>query len=157
MKIIPLIVFAITATADIPDTNAKILEFVNTVVGKQVGRGECWDLAAAALDYSGAYLDRTNQKNIYIFGKEYNPKKDKVYPGDIIQIENLKIEYTKENMIITESMTHHTAIIYEVVDTDLYKIAHQNNNFSGRKVGISELRMNDIKKGTVTFYRPHKK
>ena len=126
MKIIPLIIFAITATTDIPDTNVKILEFVNTVVGKQVGRGECWDLAAAALDYSGAYLDRTNQKNIYIFGKEYNPKKDKVYPGDIIQIENLKIEYTKENMIITESMTHHTAIIYEVVDKDLYKIAHQN-------------------------------
>lgn len=140
-----------------PNLNARIIEYVNTVIGKQVARGECWDLAAASLDYAGAYLDRSSQKSIYVFGKVINPKKDKIFPGDIVQIENVKIEYSKGNMIYTENMIHHTAIIYEVLDVDIYNIAHQNTSFSGKKVGISELNLRNIKKGELTFYRPYEK
>ena len=67
------------------------------------------------------------------------------------------MEYTKGNGIYTESMPHHTAIIYEILGKDHYKIAHQNTSFSGKKVGVSELKMSYIKKGKVTVYRPYKK
>ena len=142
---------------EIPTLNQKVLDYVENVKGEQVGRGECWDLAAEALAYAGAYLDRSSQKTIYVFGKKLNPSKDRIYPGDIIQIENLRLEYTRGNTIYTENMSHHTAIIYEVLNEGSYKIAHQNTSFSGKKVGISELNMSTIKKGKIIFYRPYKK
>lgn len=156
MKLIFFLLTLIFINPNIPDTNKKIHDFIEKVMGQKVGRGECWDLAAAALDYSGAYFDRSSKKTIYVFGKKVNPKKEKVFPGDIIQIENVKIKYTKGNTVYTETMSHHTAIIYEVLETGIYQIAHQNTSFSGKTVGLSQLRMDDIQKGTVTFYRPFK-
>ena len=157
MKYSYLFILFFLSNAEIPSLNQKVVSYVDTVIGKKVDRGECWDLAAAALDHAGAYLDRSNKKNIYVFGKEINPKKENVFPGDIVQLENVKIEYTKGNGIYTESMAHHTAIIYEVLEKDHYKIAHQNTSFSGKKVGISKLKMSYIKKGKITVYRPYKK
>lgn len=157
MKYLYLLILLFSWNTNVPDLNRKVIEYVDTVIGKKVDRGECWDLAAAALDYAGAYLDRSSKKSIYIFGKELNPKKDDIFPGDIIQIENMKLEYTKGNAIYTETMTHHTAIIYKVLGESHYKIAHQNTSFSGKKVGVSELNMNYNKKGKITFYRPYSK
>jgi hypothetical protein len=152
-----LSLFFFLAHSTTPDLNTKVVRYVDTVIGKKVDRGECWDLAAAALDYAGAYLDRSNAKSIYVFGQKINPAQEEVFPGDIIQIENVKLEYTSGDMIYTENMAHHTAIIYEVLGEGHYKIAHQNTSFSGRKVGISELRMETVKKGKIIFYRPYKK
>lgn len=157
MKYSFLLILLFSWNSNIPSLNQKVIDYVDSVIGKKVDRGECWDLAAAALDHAGAYLDRSSQKSIYIFGKELNPKKDQIFPGDVIQIENLTLEYKKGNAIYTETMTHHTAIIYEVLGKDHFKIAHQNTSFSGKKVGISELNMNYNKKGKITFYRPYEK
>jgi hypothetical protein len=139
---------------DIPEINKKITLYIDQVIGKQVDRGECWDLAAAALDFGGGYLDRSNQKSIYIFGETIDPRSDKVYPGDIIQFEGVVLEYQEKNMIITEKMPHHTAIIYKVQDDGHYVIAHQNTRTYGRKVGLTELKLDDLKKGKLIFYRP---
>ena len=157
MKYSYLFILFFLSKPEIPSLNQKVIIYVDSVIGKKVDRGECWDLAAAALNHAGAYLDRSSQKNIYIFGKKINPRKENVFPGDIIQLENVKMEYTKGNGIYTESMPHHTAIIYEILGKDHYKIAHQNTSFSGKKVGVSELKMSYIKKGKVTVYRPYKK
>jgi len=155
--LISILLFFPNIKTEIPELNRKILEYVESRKGEKVGRGECWDLAAEALSYAGAYLDRSSQKTIYVFGKKLNPQKDDIFPGDIIQIENLKLEYMEGNTIYTENMSHHTAIIYEVLKGGAYEIAHQNTSFSGRKVGISELNMKYIKKGKILFYRPYKK
>jgi hypothetical protein len=152
-----LTLILILPAKETPLLNQKVIEYVKTVIGQKVGRGECWDLAAAALDYAGAYLDRSNQKSIYVFGEKLNPNKDRIFPGDIMQIENLSIEYTKGNTIYTENMSHHTAIVYEVISVDHFKIAHQNTSFSGRKVGLSELDMSNITNGKIIFYRPYRK
>lgn len=149
--------FFILHLPDIPPLNQKVVSYVDSVIGKKVGRGECWDLASSALDHAGAYLDKSSQKTIYVFGKKLNPEKDQIFPGDILQIENVKLEYTKGNMIYTENMSHHTAVIYEVISSGHFKIAHQNTSFSGRKVGVSELNLNTMKKGKIIFYRPYKK
>ncbi|NJN25302.1 MAG: hypothetical protein HC819_04660 [Cyclobacteriaceae bacterium] len=142
---------------NVPPLNQKVVDYLDTVIGKKVDRGECWDLAAAALDHAGAFLDRSSQKSIYVFGKVVNPKTDEIFAGDIIQLENVKLEYTKDDGIYTENMAHHTAIVYKVLDKNHFEIAHQNTSFSGKKVGVSEFKLSDVKKGKIIFYRPVKK
>src|SRR5258706_3314819 len=63
----------------LPELNQQILDFVNAHLKKKVGRGECWDLAAEALNQAGA---KWNHK--YNYGKHIDPDSTTVFPGDII-------------------------------------------------------------------------
>jgi len=141
----------ISSAQDIPELNKEIIKYVKSVKGKKVDRGECWDLANQALKLVDADWDKA-----YIYGTSINPKTDEIFPGDLIQFENVKTQHTKENATYTEIMTHHTAIVYKVIGKDVFEIAHQNTQFSGKKVGISELNLNHIVKGDIFFYRPTK-
>ena len=134
---------------DIPEPNKKIIEYVNTKIKKKVGRGECWDLAAEALKLVNAEWDGQ-----YVYGREVNYQTECVFPGDIMQFEGVKIQYTKDGATFKEKMAHHTAIIYEVKGKGDYLLAHQNTSFSGKKVGISPLNLAHIKKGKFKIYRP---
>ncbi|MGF1638515.1 MAG: hypothetical protein ACFCUU_15670 [Cyclobacteriaceae bacterium] len=138
----------------VPELNAKIKDYLDKVMNTKVDRGECWDLAAAALAYSGAYFDRTSQKTIYQFGKVVDPKRETIFPGDIVQFEKVELSYETEDAVYTETMGHHTAIIYEVKAPGVFVLAHQNTSFSGKKVATSGLNLADIKKGKMVFYRP---
>lgn len=138
----------------IPPLNKKIVKYITSVMGKQVDRGECWDLANAALTKTGAKFDRSSKKTIYTYGQKINPKKDEVFPGDMIQFTNVVLKYTKGNTEYTEQMGQHTAVVYQVYEPGEYQIAHQNTSFSGRKVGLSNLKLADVQKGKLEFYRP---
>lgn len=140
----------------IPELNQKIVAYISSVIGSKVDRGECWDLANQALTVTGAHFDRSSQKTIYTFGKEVNPAKQAVFPGDIIQFTNVKVQYEKENTVFTETMAHHTAVVFRVYDKGRYQLAHQNTGFSGRKVGLSDINLADIKSGKFKIYRPFK-
>ena len=98
------------AQSNIPDLNKEILKYVKSVKGKKVDRGECWDLANQALKLVGADWDKE-----YVYGNRIDPKTDQVFPGDLIQFENVKVQYTEGNATYTEFMTHHTAIVYKVI------------------------------------------
>ncbi len=139
------------AQEDIPTLNNKIVAYVNSVMGTQVDRGECWDLAAQALNRNNAEWD-----GMYVYGKEIDPEKDEVFPGDIIQFKNVKVRYVKDMTIYNEEMKHHTAIVYTVIEPGVYEIAHQNTAYTGRKVGVSILDLSTVQKGKLTFYRPIK-
>ncbi len=132
----------------IPPMNKQIIDFVKTKIKKKVGTGECWDLAAEALQLVNARWDMK-----YKFGKEIDYKKELVYPGDIIQFENVILNYEKDGKKYTEKMSHHTAIIYEVIDKTNFTIAHQNNGYSGKKVGVSPLDLATLTKGKFKIYR----
>jgi hypothetical protein len=54
-------------------------------------------------------------------------------------------------------MGQHTAIVYKVIEKGVYEIAHQNTQFSGRKVGVNTLNLNHVIEGDYYFYRPTKK
>jgi len=136
----------------IPGLNKQILEYVKSTIGKKVDRGECWDLANQALTSINAEWDHK-----YKYGKPVNPKKDIIYPGDLIQFEGVKVKYKKGNTTYTEDMNHHTAIINRVIEKGVYELAHQNTGFSGRKVGLSTLDISTIIKGKMSIYRPIKK
>jgi hypothetical protein len=144
--------FQIWAQKGTPELNKKIIKYVNSVIGKQVDRGECWDLANQALNQNNAKWNGE-----YVYGKPIDPEKDEVFPGDIIQFEKVKVKYTKGNTITTETMGHHTAIVYKVYKKGKYQLAHQNTGFSGRKVGLSDLELENVIKGKMKFYRPQSK
>lgn len=148
---IPISVFG---QSEMPDVNTRVVTYVKTVIGSTVGRGECWDLADQALTFADAQFDKSSPNTIYIFGKQYNPEKERVIPGDIIQFENVMLSYKDGNMIFTENYKHHTAIVYDVKDNGSLQLAHQNTSFGGRKVALSEFNSENVKKGKLLFYHP---
>jgi len=122
--------------------NLQIIEFVNSKMNKKVGKGECWDLANEALTLVQAKWDGKLQ-----YGRKLDYNKECIYPGDIIQFENVKVKYTENKITYQEAMPHHTAIIYEVKGTGDYVLAHQNTAYTGRKVGTSALNLSNITGG----------
>jgi len=133
----------------IPELNRKIIDLVDQQIGKTVGRGECWDLAAFVLNQNGAKWDKK-----FTFGRKIDPKRECVYPGDIMQFEGVKVKYTRGLTVYTETMDHHTAVIHEVKAKGVFVLAHQNTGTSGRKVGFSDLDLKTIVKGKYLIYRP---
>jgi hypothetical protein len=141
----------LNAQQEIPLLNQQIVDYVTTTIGTQVNRGECWDLAYEALNRHNARWDGK-----FEYGREINPKNTDVLPGDLIQFSNIVIKYTIGNAQYTETMGQHTAIVYRVIDQKkkIFEIAHQNTDFSGREVGLSEFNLNHVVKGKLWFYRP---
>jgi hypothetical protein len=135
----------------VPALNKKILEFVQSKMNQKVGMGECWDLAAEALNYAGAKWDQE-----YKFGRQIDPSKECVLAGDIVQFSKIKIEYKENNVFYREDLSHHTAIIYEVIAQDNFILAEQNTGKLGQKVGTSPLVLKTIKSGKYKIYRPVK-
>jgi hypothetical protein len=150
--VISICLFSYLNAQNIPKLNKEILKYVKSVEGKKVDRGECWDLANQALKLVNADWDKA-----FVYGDKLDPKRDEIFPGDLIQFENIKIQYTEGNATYTETMGQHTAIVYKVLGDGVFEIAHQNTGFSGKKVGISELNINYIVKGKIYFYRPTQK
>lgn len=130
---------------EIPSTNKMVIEYCNKKMNKKVDRGECWDLAKFALDYAEA-----NWKPPLNFGKVVNYEHEIIYPGDIIQFENVKIQHQNG---LKERYMIHTAIVYDIIEKGKYIIAHQNVN-GVRKVRKDTLNLHLKIKGEVTFYRP---
>jgi len=139
-------------TDSLPELNQQVLDFVNTHLKKKVGRGECWDLAAEALNEVGA---KWNHK--YNYGTRIEPEITAVLPGDIIQFEGVNLAFEKDGKKFWEQMYHHTAVIYGVKGVHLFDIAHQNTSAWGKKVGISTLNLDEVKKGKYFIYRPVRK
>ena len=145
MKIVVCICLLLTSIFnEVPPVNQKIVGFVKSKEGKQIDRGECWDLARAALDDAGAVWTSP-----YNFGSAYDFKSSEILPGDIIQFENVVFKGELYSM----SMPHHTAVVIEVISPLFLKLAHQN--FAGKRtVQFTEVNFNDLKKGKAQFFRP---
>ncbi|WP_420580320.1 hypothetical protein [Reichenbachiella sp.] len=139
---------------ELPELNAKIITYVDSVMGTKVARGECWDLAAGALSYSGAYFDRSSMKTVTIYGRRLNLKKEEILPGDLIQFENVQMKWTDGNTTYSSSMGQHTAIVYKINGPGDFEMAHQNTSDWGKKVGVSNFNLNHVTKGKVMIYRP---
>jgi len=132
------------APTQLPEVNQKIITYCKEHLNKKVGRGECWDLADAALNYAGAKWESP-----YNFGKKYDFKKEEVLVGDIVQFENVVFKSPQR----VSEMSHHTAIIWEVKPEKVFVLIHQNINKS-KKVQLTEEDFKTIKKGKAQFYRP---
>jgi hypothetical protein len=133
----------------LPALNQKILAFVDTKMKKKVGRGECWDLAAEALNASGA---KWNGKLKY--GRLLDLKKETILPGDIIQFEGVKIKFEEGNAKYTELLKHHTGIVYSLKGEKQFDMANQNTEQYGRKVAVTFIDLDQVTTGRYFIYRP---
>ncbi len=160
-KLFPLLLLFITAAFlfaftspcnNIPPLNKEVHKFVKESLNKKVGRGECWDLAAQALNSAGADWD--GQFN---FGKPVDPATECIYPGDVIQYKNVRVQYREGNTFYEEEMDQHTSVVFEVKTKGSFVVAEQNTTKHGRRAGLSDFNLDNIKKGKVQFFRPRKK
>ena len=133
----------------LPVINQRVLEFVNAHMGERVDRGECWDLAAFALNDAGAKWNGKLQ-----YGRLLDPGKEPVLPGDIIQLEGVEFKWHEGDATNVITMPHHTAIVYEVKSSGNYVVAHQNMQGIGRKVGLGTIVLEHRSKGKIMIYRP---
>ena len=132
----------------VPALNQQIVAFVDDNLHRKVGRGECWDLAATPLN---TYRAKWNGK--FTYGRLVNSQSECIYPGDIIQFENVVIETVTAGGKMVERMPQHTAIVYKVHAPGQYTIAHQNYGNS-RKVILTTLNTGSITRGKAMIYRP---
>jgi hypothetical protein len=127
--------------------NNSIIEFVDNSMGEKIGRGECWDLAKEALDYAEATLI-----DAYVFGRLLD-KNECIYPGDILQFENIKTELVEGGLTTFQNFPHHTAIVYETTSQNEIILAHQNVD-GKRKVTTSKFIFSSVIEGELKVYRP---
>lgn len=133
------------------ELNGKVIEFVNSVMGTQVGRGECWDLAQEALDMNLADWARPTT-----FGIPLNPESNEIKAGDIIQFRTVTIiEHLPGGVTRRETLgaPDHTAVIYKVLGKKHYTLAHQNVG-GKRSVMKSNINLAKVTGGQYWIYRP---
>jgi hypothetical protein len=133
--------------------NQSIVKFVKSKEKHKVGRGECWDLAAAALDQADAKWDHG-----FLFGTLVNVAAGEcVSTGDILQFEGVLLQYQKNKTIYEEQYEQHTAIVLKINKDGSLLIAQQNTSEHGKKVSFDAFDFKTIKKGKVSVYRPQSK
>jgi hypothetical protein len=115
-------------------------------MGKKVDRGECWDLANAALNYAEAQWEAP-----FNFGSKIDIKKQSLMPGDILQFSNTNMKFPNGSMTFPK----HTAVVYKAMDKKI-TILHQNFN-SRRYVDTLTIDLDYIKSGKLEAFRPQPK
>jgi hypothetical protein len=149
----------------------QIIKFCRENMGKQVGNGQCTELAKHAFRVAGAQSRQKNpdfpDKGDYVWGesiaclettgrglKETGNLKD-IQPGDVIQFRDVQMNGKKPigRGHYTKSFTHHTAVVSEVENRGrIVKVYHQNTG--GRKFVVEHsLNLDDLKAGWMRFYR----
>jgi hypothetical protein len=140
--------------------NQKVVNWARAQSGKQVGKGECWDLADRALRQAGvqssADLGPMDDDADYVWGDEISDLKD-VHPGDILQFRDFAVTTTvetetryadgsSETSTTEETFTrpHHTAVVSEVKSGGLLKVLEQNVAPAGKKVQLHNLNTKDV-------------
>lgn len=121
----------------------KIMEFCKSNMGKKIDRGECWDLANAALNYAGAVWTPP-----FNFGDKIDYKKEALKPADVLQFTNVKFMFPNRSM----SFPKHTAIVSKANGSSIL-VYHQNFN-NKRFVDTLTINLENIKNGKIEAYRP---
>lgn len=130
------------------ELNKKIVDFVNRHMGQQVGDGECWSLAAAAIDAAGAQPPQE-----YVFGRELGPNEE-WWPGDIIQFTScvFKQPMPKGGWEIFEAgVPNHTAVYLGRRDGKV--LIGQQNVLGNRTVQTGLIDFNCMISGNYKVYR----
>ena len=140
------------AVPTVPLVNQRVVAFAKQNLGKKVGNGECWTLAADAISAAGGKRPRD-----YVHGRELRPG-EAVLPGDIMQFTSVRLENRKGWVQL--GSPHHTAVVQEVAGPKTYKILHQNVGGGGgdpKIVKSQTINLAELKSGSIKIYRPQPK
>jgi hypothetical protein len=129
--------------------NQRVVIWARGHLGKQVGRGECWDVAEAALKNAKAQtssdLGSVEPDDDYVWGDEIALKD--VIAGDILQFRDFEVTTETVTEVTfadgssetdTEDVTverpHHTAVVDAVLGAGKFQILEQNVQPLGRRI-----------------------
>jgi hypothetical protein len=122
------------------DLNKMVVQFCLLNEGKSIDRGECWDVAAAALKYADA-----KPAEHFDFGQKYDWRSQEIWPGDIIQFGVSKLESSGP-------LVQHTAVVLENQGNKKLKVAHQN--VGGKRFIVFEVMDFATATGQIDFSHP---
>jgi hypothetical protein len=152
-------------------TNAKLVRFCRSYLGRKLGNGQCSELAVYGLPAANARLDFNNLWGSYVAqysasggrltvalgaaGRDpKNPRRVDIRPGDILQYENVKFEKHWNGGFSYQAYPHHTSIIERVSrDGATVKVLEQNVNGT-QYVLETELYLPEMTEGTLRISRP---
>ena len=152
--------------------NAKALQWASGQVGKQIGAGECWDLANKALLQAGAGTSSDfgpmGPDDDYIWGDEIALKD--VLPGDILQYRDYEMTTTTTTDVtfsddsgwtdapyVTVGHPHHTSIVSTNPGTGAFTVLEQNDKGHKEKVRSSTMRWKDAPTKTTSTRKQMKR
>jgi hypothetical protein len=145
--------------------NQKIFTWASGQIGKQVGAGECWDLANSALKKSGAQtssdLGPNGPDDDYVWGDVIDAKD--ALPGDILQYRDWEMTTTTttdvtfadehgwfDSPTTTVGHPHHTAIVATNPGNGVLTVMEQNHKGNKEKVRNSTIRWKSAPTKTTT-------
>lgn len=126
--------------------NAALVHFCRSYLGRQLGNGQCSELAMIGLPAIGARMDLSNQWGIPVcnYGAaggrrtlqvggagsvRGNSRRVNIKAGDLIQYENVKFERNWNGGYSVREYPHHTSVIEQVSrDGNTIKVLEQNVN-----------------------------
>ena len=138
--------------------NQKVVVWASGQVGKQIGAGECWDLANSALKQAGAQssadLGPTGPDDDYVWGTLVDPKD--ALPGDVIQYRDWEMTTTTTTDVsfsddygwwdapaTTVGHAHHTSIVTTNPGNGVLTVLEQNHRGNKEKVRNGSIRWKD--------------
>ena len=153
MRIIPsllAIFFCLNLCAQLPQSSSSInsksiIAFVDSNMGKKVGRGVCYELVKEA-NGGGGWVGKK-----WAHKKKYKVKEPKI--GDAISFEGVVYYDNDGEKHIAMS---HIGIVYQIGVNGNIIFAHQNSNVckgNPSKVILTGINYKMIEKGKIRFYR----
>lgn len=150
------------ASPKLPPLNEKIVAYCEAQMGRQVGTGQCADLAQQALLSFGA-ADRSSRApdapnpGDYVWGRRVatlaagRQDTSAILPGDVVQYRDVVFEHRTRFGWSQSRAAHHTSIVAAVRPGT---ITVYEQNVSGRMtVAKADLALGDLKSGTLWVYR----
>ncbi len=135
-----------SAKADPLPLNTAVLKYAASQVGKTVGNGECWTLAAEALKAADA-----QHANGYTYGHKLAAG-EAVKPGDVMQFTSCVFKGGDSHhwWSMTLGFPNHTGVVKAVLNAKKFQIYQQHPG----PVNVATINFNDLKSGTWEVYRP---
>jgi len=133
---------------EVMDLSAAIVVYSDGVIGESIGRGECWDFVAEALDVAGADWERPRD-----FGRVLDWKNEDLQAGDVLYYR--KSFFRSPDKKKSAYFFKHFGLVYETGEDKSIKMVHQNYA-DNRTVHFSELNLNHLVSGTFEVFRPKK-
>ena len=146
----------------------RVVSYCSRELGKQVGSGECADLASKALRYAGAagqHPPDWPQPGDYVWGQpvysaEYANGKIverpgasarlKVLPGDIVQFRNATLQADGYKLM----NAHHTSVIAKVGNKGIDWVLYDQNSAERRFVVTNTISLTGLQSGYLIVYQP---
>jgi formylglycine-generating enzyme required for sulfatase activity len=128
---------------NIPGLNRKVVDFCIKNVGKKVGDGSAWALAAEALAEAGA-----KRTGVYIHGRKLGAI-DHPLPGDVVRIEDARFRGQGK----WRTIGHGTAIVETVQSPTVFTAFHQKD----KAITRTTFALHEKRDGLIEIYRPRPK